>query len=247
MATMSFMTFGNQDSKPLLFLHGWGVCGEKYAELGRILAKDFFVIIPDLPGFGKTPAPAQAFSVQDYASSMMEFIHQQGLKRVFLLCHSFGGRIALKLASEHSELFTAMILSGTPGVERFSLKRSLKRSLAWLIAKVLKPFRGIPQVERIRSRFYEKRDLGKLEGVMKETFLKVVAEDLTPCAKKISLPTLLLWGIRDRLTPVMDGEKLLEVIPGSYLKIFANVGHALPYEKPHEFARDVRSFLFRYL
>jgi len=89
--------------------------------------------------------------------------------------------------------------------------------------------------------------LGKLEGVMKETFLKVIGEDLTPCAKKITLPTLLLWGIRDRLTPVMDGEKLLEVIPGSYLKIFAKVGHALPYEKPHEFARDVRAFLFRYL
>lgn len=240
---MNYYTFGRKTNPTLVILHGWGNSGEQYKELAKILSEDFYVIVPDLPGFGQTAPPSKAFDVLAYAREVKRFLKAQGIEEAIFLGHSFGGRISIKLAGNEPKLVTKLILTGAAGVEKFKLKRSLKRGAFWIIAKKLKLFSFLPPVQRLRERFYRHRDFGKVEGVMKETFLKVIKENLTKDAKEITQPTLLLWGAKDQMTPIYDAEKMLKIIPHSYLKIFTRATHKLPYEMPHEFAREVVQFI----
>lgn len=240
---LNFISYGDQKLPDLVILHGWGLSGDSYKELAKLLSQDFHVIVPDLPGFGKTPVPKKAYSVSDYVVEVKKLLKEEKIDEVVIVGHSFGGRIAMKLAQNSPKLVKSIVLTGTPGVEKFHLKRSLKRAIYWSAAKGMKIVSFVPAVKRLRSRFYQTRDFGQVEGVMKETFLNVVREDLTIVAKKINQPTLLLWGARDQLAPVYDAEKMLKLMPHSYLKIFTKVGHKLPYEKPHEFAQEVLTFV----
>lgn len=243
---MNFSTFGKKNHKPLVILHGWGNSGEQYTELAKILGEDFYVLLPDLPGFGKTPPPNRPYDVRDYAKAVRKLLKDQGIEEAIFVGHSFGGRISMKLASKQPKLVKLLILTGAAGVEKFHLKRSLKRAAYWTIAKKLKLFSFLPPVKRMRERFYKNRDFGKVEGVMKETFLKIIKENLTKDAKNIQQHTLLVWGAKDQMTPLYDAEKMHKIIPHNYLKIFTRVGHKLPYEMPHEFAREIVQFVAKY-
>lgn len=240
---MHVETFGSKKSTPLIILHGWGIDGTKFSDLGKLLASDFYVVIPDLPGFGKSDPPRKAQDVSGYAREVKKMMKELKIDSAAFVGHSFGGRIVIKMAANSPKLVSSLVLTGAAGVESFRFKRSLKRTIYWTVAKGLKLFAWIPPVAKLRKKFYAKRDFGKVEGVMKETFLKVIAEKLDEFAKKINQPTLLLWGSRDQMTPVHDAEKLLKLIPDAYLKIFSGVGHRLPYQRPHEFAREVTHFL----
>ena len=240
---MHFYKQGTKRKPALIILHGWGIDGSNYNKLAGLLAKDFYVLAPDLPGFGATPAPEKSYDVKDYADAVKELINEQNLKKVYLLGHSFGGRISIKLASHYTELVKGIVLTGVPGIERFNWKRSLRRGIYWTAAKGLKIFGFLPPIKKLKKKFYANKDFGKLEGIMKETFLKVIKEDLSKEAKNISCKTLLLWGAKDQMAPVIDAEKILKIIPQSNLKIFTKVGHKLHYEKAHEFAREVTNFL----
>jgi len=243
---MNFYTLGKKSNQPLVILHGWGNSGEQYKELAKILSEDFFVLVPDLPGFGKTPPASKPYDVTSYAKAVKKFLKTQGIDQAIFVGHSFGGRISMKLASHHPKLVKLLILTGAAGVEAFHFKRSLKRGAYWIAAKKLKLFSFLPPVRRLRERFYKNRDFGKVEGVMKETFKKVIKENLTKEAKQIQQQTLLLWGSKDQMTPVYDAEKMHKIIPHNYLKIFTRSGHKLPYEMPHEFAREVVQFVSKY-
>lgn len=240
---MHFYQVGKKKSPPLVILHGWGLSGDKYQKLAELLSSQYHVTVPDLPGFGKTKEPPKPYELADYARRVEKLLKENNLTDVNLIGHSFGGRVALKLANQSPKLVKSLVLTGTPGVEKRDLKRSAKRALYWTAAKSMKGFSFLPPVRRLKERFYSTRDIGKLDGVMKQTFLKVVKEKLDKEAVQIQQPTLLLWGLRDQMTPAKDAEKMLRIIPHSYLKMFTKVGHRLPYEKPHEFAREVVQFL----
>jgi len=243
---MNVSTFGRKNHQPLVILHGWGNSGEQYTELAKILAEDFYVIVPDLPGFGKTPPAKKPYDVSDYAKAVIRFLKKLGIEEAIFIGHSFGGRISIKLASKKPKLVKLLILTGAAGVEKFYWKRSGKRAAYWTVAKLSKLFSFLPPVKKLRSRFYADRDFGKVEGVMKQTFLKVIKENLTKDAKNIQQQTLLVWGAKDQMTPIYDAEKMHKIIPHNYLKIFTRVGHKLPYEIPHEFAREVVQFVSKY-
>lgn len=229
----------------LVILHGWGLEGEKYRKLAELLSSDYKVIVPDLPGFGKTAEPKTPYRVSNYVADLKTFLKQQEVQEAHFIGHSFGGRVLMKLANDDPKLVKSLVLTGAPGVEAFDLKRSLKRFLYWTAAKCFKLFGWLPPVKKLKQRFYAQRDYGKVDGVMKKTFLKIIRERLDKEAKQIQQPTLLLWGRRDQMAPVEDAQKMLKIIPHSYLKIFTKVGHKLPYEKPYEFAREVQQFLER--
>jgi pimeloyl-ACP methyl ester carboxylesterase len=80
---------------------------------------------------------------------------------------------------------------------------------------------------------------------MKETFIKIIAEDLTSCLSLISVPTLIIWGEKDRITPLSDGYLMKEKIAQSELKIIPGQGHAFHHEAPEEIAREILQFISR--
>ena len=77
---------------------------------------------------------------------------------------------------------------------------------------------------------------------MKNIFKKVVAENLRPKVKKIRLPVLILWGRKDRMTPISDAYYIKNTLPKAKLSVFENDGHKLPYDKPKEVAENIETW-----
>lgn len=213
----------------IVILHGWGRRLERWQGLKKELIKaGFNVFLPHLPGFGSRPAPEKPWKLDDY----VRWVKSRLPKNYFLIGHSFGGRIAIKIASQNPQGMKGLILIDSAGIRPGNW---LKRSFFWLLAKMGKIFFLLPPFFLLRGlakpllyKLAGARDYEQAKGVMKKTLQKVIAEDLKKDLKKIKIPTLILWGEQDKVTPVSDGKLMDCLIKNSYLKIFPGVGHDLP-------------------
>ncbi len=229
---------GGKAMPTLLFLHGWRSEGRVWEQvIAQLVGKDFSLIGVDLPGFGKSEIPKKAFSISDYADIVLDLIKKLDLQNVILVGHSFGGRIAIKLASENSH-FSKVVLVDSGG---FKTSHTLKK----VLAKVVKPLFAPDFMKPLRARIYKK--MGAEDYVvlpeMQKTFSAVIGEDLSLCLPRIKIPTLILWGENDFDTPVSFAERLHFGIVGSELHVIKNAGHYSFLDQPKEFCDRLTSFL----
>ena len=100
---------------PLLFLHGAGLGASTYSASLKILSKNYLTIAPDMPCFGNSDMPPKIWDFKDYARYFDSFLSSLGLEKVSLVGHSFGGGVALNLASE-SKKISKLVLVDSAGV-----------------------------------------------------------------------------------------------------------------------------------
>lgn len=232
------------EGKPLLILHGWGRGSDSWIQVQEILAeKKYKVIVPDLPGFGKSQAPATAWTVDDYATWLNDFIVPLNLEKIFLLGHSFGGRIAIKFAIKFPEKISKLILYEAAGIKH---KKVLSQIIINTFAKIGNKFSFFPFYSTLEKAFYKfvvrKQDYLRSKGIMKETFKKVISQDLTPFLPLISVPTVIIWGEKDKITPLSDAYLMKEKIIYSEIKIIPALGHGFHHEAPENLTNTVVQF-----
>ena len=235
----------------ILILHGWGGSSKSWTRIKELLENQGYKIyIPDLPGFGGNPAPQTPWSVDDYVDWVNNFCEKQGLSRFFLLGHSFGGALAVKIAAKAPEKIEKLILVA-PALKR---DRTIKYYFYLILAKIGKPIFSLPILsfllpiaQRVLYKIEGTSDYHKLEiekaVMMKETFKKIVAEDLRFCLPLIKNKTLILWGKKDVLTPFGDSREVNEKISGSQLEVFENEGHSLNLAVPEKLTGIILKFL----
>jgi len=177
---------------------------------------------------------------------VVHYLDVNGLGRVHLFGHSFGGRLCLVLGAEHSDRVHKLVLANSAGIR--STPSPMVQSRLKLYHSALNILRSIglkPQAEQIRN-WYSKRygsaDYQAVSGVMRETFVKVVNEDLLPYAARIKPSTLLFWGDRDEDTPLWQGQTLEKTIPDAGLVIWEGAGHYSYLERAADTARVMDHF-----
>ena len=227
--------------KPILILHGWGRGSVTWIAVQDFLAqKGCRVIVPDFPGFGKSDVPQRAWTVDDYVMFVEHFIAQMQLANFFIVGHSFGGRLCIKMPKNGVRGLVLMSAAGIKHAQGFE-QRLLKN-----IARIGASFENVPFFPYVKKVFYHffvgKNDYSRLEGIMKETFKKVIDEDLTPYLSAIAVPTLIVWGRKDRITPISDAFRMHEEIKDSTLKILDKGTHILNIEMPEELAYIIDEF-----
>ncbi len=224
------------EGEPVVLLHGWGASSALIWPLAEKLAgRGFRVFVPDLPGFGNSEAPSIAWSIFDYANFILSYMDDQGLHQTQLFGHSFGGRLGLILGAEYPERIHKMALADSAGV--LPKPSSIKQLR-------LKTYKGIRSglykiglnllAERLHDWYnqrYGSADFQSVSGVMRETFVRVVNQDLLSYAARVQSPTLLLWGDQDADTPLGQGKLLEQTIPDAGLVVFAGAGHYSYLEK----------------
>ncbi len=238
---------GEGDS--LLLLHGWGADASLVWPLAEaMIHKGYRCHALDFPGMGNSPEPPAAWTVFDYANLVIEYMDAQNLENVFLFGHSFGGRLSLILGAEHPQRIRKIALSNSAGVPpkkpllpeiRLRTYKTIRDGLYRLGAKGL--------AEHLRERYnqrYGSRDFQAVSGVMRQTFVNVVNEDLLPYAARIQASALLFWGDGDEETPLWMGKKLEQTIPDAGLVIHKGAGHYAYLDKLADTAR-VMDFFFR--
>lgn len=227
--------------KRITLLHGWGANIDKLEPLTKELKKlGWETLALRLPGFDKSP-PRAAWGVGDYARYALARTKDKfGNKRFFVFGHSFGGRIAVKIAAQNPRQLKGVILCSAGGISR---GYKSVRMFFYLLAKAGKVFLLIPPLahpwRKILYKLAGEHDYEKAEGIMKEVFRKVIDEDIKPHIYQIEIPTLILWGKLDRVTPAKDAYFIKNAQPKSRLKIFENQGHQLPYKEAKKLAEEV--------
>lgn len=227
--------------KRIVLLHGWGASTIKLKPLAEELRKlEWEVFTPKLPGFD-SPPPEKIWGVGEYSKYVLKETRKiYGRDRFFVFGHSFGGRVAIKLAEKNNRQILGAVLCSSSGLSRGNL---VKRTIFWLLARVGKVFLAIPPLanfwKRLLYKLAREHDYEKAQGIMKEVFKKVVSEDLKPVAKEIKIPTLVLWGKKDKMTPISDAYYIKKVLPNAKLVVFKDEGHRLPYNKPKGVAEEI--------
>jgi pimeloyl-ACP methyl ester carboxylesterase len=235
---------------PVLILHGWGkdVTGQKYRQLAEILQKKGFdVYTPDLPGFGTTPLGKNALIFADYVAFVTAYITKTiRAKKVIVIGHSFGGRIAIRFTALHPDMVEKLILVDASGIPQ---KLSLKKQLVALATKVGVPLFRVPPFSVVYGllRKIVYRSIGEMDyykaGNLTETFKNVYRVSIVSDLPAISVPTLIVWGGKDTFTPLSCGKAMHAAIKHSKFVIIQDATHRLPYENPTATAQTIISFL----
>ena len=241
---------GNAGRK-ILLLHGWGCSTEHFALLGRELSRDYRVTMVDFPGHGKSGRPPEPWGVPEYAACIREMMLRLGLTPCAIIAHSFGGRVALYIASHWPEMVEQMVLTGCAGLREEQTAAQKKKSAAYQRRKkALERLSRLPlagplagrALEKLRQK-YGSADYRALDPEMRKTFVKVISQDLRPCLKQIQAPTLLVWGENDTATPLWMGRIMEKEIPDAGLVIFEQDDHFAYLRQWPRFAAVVRAFL----
>ena len=220
--------------KELVFLHGYLSSKESFAYQIEYLSKFFSVTAFDFWGFGKSPSLKEAWSVGDYAEATLSLLQSLKIERCNVLAHSFGGRVALKLLANSPRLFDKALLTGCAGVLP-------KRGVSYRLR--VKAYRA---VKRIAPSFAEKKfgsaEYKTLSPVMRESYKKIVNEDLTPLLCRIKTPVLYVFGEKDTATPPYMAEILRQNTPNSELLYMKGCTHFCFCEQPQLFNAIAREF-----
>jgi len=205
---------GDDTSQHMVFLHGWGGSRDSLRGIGVLFQHTHTVHLVDLPGFGEAAAPPSDWSTINYTDLIQQYVLDRLKGTVVVVGHSFGGRVAVRLAARHLPTVKALVLMGVPGLpqQRFS-RRAVRR---WWIRTLrraviaLQPLIGARGVEW-HTRSYGSKDY-LAAGELRSVFVRVVNEDLSESAAAIDCPTLLLWGTDDAETPPWLAERYREII-----------------------------------
>lgn len=231
--------------KVILFLHGWQDNLHTFDSLAKYLSPTNRIVRIDLPGFGKSEVPNEHWDLDNYVQFVKNFIQKLNLSVDTIVGHSFGGRITIKGSATKKLQPHKIILIGSAGLAK---NRTFRNSVLKSFAKIGGWITNIPPLffwrEKLRKKIYRIIGSDYLNvGALKDTFLKIISEDLSMSAKKITMPTLLIWGESDAETPLSDGKQLSRLIRNSKLKVISGAGHLVHREKSQEVAKLVQEFL----
>ena len=225
---------GAIDSPHLIILHGWGHNLQIIRPLGELLTDSGRVHLIDLPGFGGSPVPTTTWGTEDYATCIKRYLDEQQIERAIFVGHSFGGKTSLKLANLFPEKVIALVLINSSGLKGHPpLKRRLKIRYVKSLRAVLRFLQN-----RFGIRWYDQWFIPRFSspdyknaGPLKDTFVKVVNEELSPEIANIKVPALCLWGDKDTETPLEMGERMNKTLQHGKLVVLEGQGHT-PFAGP---------------
>ena len=251
----------------LLLIHGMAGDFHNWDEVVGPLAEQHLVIAPDLPGHGGSGPGGGDYSLGAMAAALRDLLAALGHERATLVGHSLGGGIAMQFAYQFPEMTERLVLvssgglgpevsavlraAALPGADRFiattagpagAVGTVLGRGLSLFglrpnadVAEVGRGYASLADPER-RTAF-----LATLRSVVGTRGQRVNAGDRLYLAEGV--PVLLVWGDRDPIIPVSHARAAHELIVGSRLEIFENVGHMPQIEAPAKFVAVLERFV----
>lgn len=203
-----YVVLGN--GEPVIFLPGWLALTDKmkfkkmFKESEDFLSK-YKIYFLQLSNLYKSSYSEVPYTIDDYSDELKEAIHALGYRKVHLVGHSAGGRFALHFLHKYPNMVKKLVLMNAAGLKSPKKSESRLRNIKYFFAK-----------------FKAGKEKKKL---LRETFINVYYSDLTETLKDIRIPTLIIWGEKDKEMKVRKAHKFHELIPNSELIIYPDLGH----------------------
>jgi pimeloyl-ACP methyl ester carboxylesterase len=262
-------TTTNRDGETLVFLHGFGGGSSAYewSKVYPAFAAEYRIIAPDLIGWGRSEHPDRNYKIDDYLTTIREFLEQTTTKPVTVIASSLTAALTIRLAIAHPELFKSLILTTPAGLSDFGedYSRSFFAQLISVpVVDRLLYSSGIATSGGIRS-FLEQRQFAQANRVYQEIVDAYLASaqqpnaeyaalsfvrgdlcfDLSLYIQQLTTPTAIIWGQKSQFTAPEIGRRLAEMNPQAvrFLQILENVGLTPQLELPAVTIGLIRRFL----
>ena len=220
----------------LYIIHGWTYTVEPWKATLDMLKKEGFKIkMLHVPGL--TEPSKKEFKIADY----MKWADEQIPDGAVALGHSNGGRILLNLCASKPEKLKHLILLDSAGV----YEPSRKKQLVEKIAKIGRPLKKIPLVNKAFHKVTGTTDYSHAPENMKKTLVNMLESDKDLDFSKVTTPVYMLWGKKDTTTPPRQATSMYEKLPNAELKFYANWTHAPYIADPEGLARALSTLIRR--
>jgi len=251
----------------LLLIHGMAGSSDTYRAIIPQLSKKYRVIAPDLLGHGKSAKPRGDYSLGAFAAWLRDLLDELGVRRATVIGQSLGGGIAMQFAYQHRDYCERLVLIGSGGLgpDLSRLLRILSAPGAELVLPIVAPqpvlnlgnklgswltSAGIhaPRANQMWQAYCSLSDSGARQAFLR-TLRSVVdhrgqaVSALNKFHLTADLPTLLIWGDRDRIIPVSHAYAAHDALTGSRLEVLEGVGHFPHAEAPTVVADILESFI----
>jgi pimeloyl-ACP methyl ester carboxylesterase len=243
---MSYWASGKDLSEKrdtVLFIHGAGGGQLTWSFQKAFFEKEFNPIIIELPGHGESGGEGEE-EIEKYAGHVFSFLAALGIRKVFLIGHSMGGAIVQTLALTSPEAIRGIVLAGTGAKLRVfpavlnGVRTHFEKTVKEIVQYAFSRKTSLELIERGIEQLLQCRP-----EVLYGDFLACDRFDIIDEVARIDLPTLILCGNEDELTPVKYSEFLHSRIRGSKLEVIPDAGHMVMLEAPEMFNHKVREFV----
>lgn len=216
-------------------LHGYLSCKESFYYQIKFLKDYYKITAPDILGFGGSCKLDKAYSIGNYCEWLKKLVEKCKIDNPYILAHSFGARVALKYLAEGYGTAQKLIITGGAGIVKPRSPQYMRRVKAYRRIKRFFP--------KFAEKHFGSEEYRTLDPIRKESYKKIVNEDLCYCAKKLTLPTLLIYGKEDKVTPYKEeGLTFSKLIKGSVFELIEG-SHFCFSENSETFNRLVKEFL----
>ncbi len=245
--------------RPLVLLHGWAMSAAAFQELAGLLAVNFRVLVPDLPGHGKS-SPAGRNDLAGLTAVLTDWLAALETEPVTLAGWSLGGMLSLQIASEGQLAVNRLVLIGStpkftagndwpfglPVSQVRAMVRNLKRQFESTLAEFFAlTFAGERiSIDRLRTiRNFAVRASSLPDQEVAIALLNMLAEqDQRDILYNIRIPAMVLHGELDRISPVGAGQAMADMLPHGEYVPFHGIGHAPFLSKPQDVAARLMGF-----
>ena len=177
---MNYITFGKKQNPAIVFMHGWGGNLNSWGIIpARLAGFGFYSIVVDFSGFGGSVEPKKPYGVAEYADEILQLLNELEIRECSFIGHSFGGRVAIKIAGERNFALQKLVLVDSAGVRpRRGIKYRI--NVARYKRAKKKVQRGLIESSELEK--YGSSDYKALSGIMKKSFIKYInRQRLTLC------------------------------------------------------------------
>jgi pimeloyl-ACP methyl ester carboxylesterase len=238
----------------MLLLHAFPLAGSMWRRQIEALRGHYRVITPDLRGFGGSDAPPGLYSMDDMADDVATLLQHLGVQRAAVVGLSMGGYVAFALWRRHTDMVAALALADTrAGADseegratretnaRLAEEQGAAAIAARMIPNLVAPTASQALRDELQALIVANAPLG-IAGALRGMAIR---PDSTPDLPGIRVPTLVIVGEEDGLTPPHEAEAMAAQIPGSTLVRIPGAGHLSNMERPDEFNAALLSWLPR--
>jgi len=249
--TMHYAEQGDARNRPIILLHGYSDSWFSFSRVLAPLARDAHVFALDLRGHGKTAKPTSGYLMRDLAEDVIAFMNAKGIVRATVIGHSMGGLVAQQVALAAPKRVSHLVLVATgSSATAFVGWNELEQAVATLPDPVPEAFVREFQLSTVHTPVGDEfinravtESLRLSARTWRELAAGMKATGPAVALGSFGIPTLVLHGEKDLYVTPAVTDDLAAMVRARQRKKYPNTGHAIHWEKPAEFARDVLAFL----